>query len=71
MAFKENLPSLPSNVTPDSILTDLLRYLKTQTEEYFSSRIANGKSLWDTLFPSMYVVLTTPNGWEGETSCFT
>lgn len=32
---------------------------------YISRSYADGANIWETLEPSMYFILTTPNGWEG------
>ncbi|KAJ7207969.1 hypothetical protein GGX14DRAFT_634628 [Mycena pura] len=60
-----DLPSIPNNVTVDKIFADYLRYIKEQVKAYISSTYGSGGDIWDTLSPTMYVILTTPNGWEG------
>ncbi|KAF7361376.1 hypothetical protein MSAN_01170400 [Mycena sanguinolenta] len=60
------LPPLPNNVTADKIFTDFLRYVKDQVKAYISSTYGSGGDIWDTLSQTMYVILTTPNGWEGS-----
>jgi hypothetical protein len=59
------LPSLPPNVTVDDLFVDFLRYMIKQVRAYIEPKYADGKELWETLSPSMYIILTTPNGWEG------
>ncbi|KZP16338.1 hypothetical protein FIBSPDRAFT_794606 [Athelia psychrophila] len=60
------LPSLPANVTVDDIFADHLGYVNRQVKEYITSTYGDGANIWDTLSPTMYVILTTPNGWEGS-----
>jgi len=61
-----DLPKLPSMVTVDLVFSDFLRYIKDQVQAYIIATYGDGKDIWETLSPSMYVVLTTPNGWEGS-----
>ncbi|KAJ7629515.1 hypothetical protein DFH06DRAFT_1225951 [Mycena polygramma] len=60
------LPPLPENITADQIFTDHLRYIKDQVKAYITSTYGSGGDIWDILSPTMYVILTTPNGWEGS-----
>jgi hypothetical protein len=50
----------------DRVLTDFLRYMKKCIQEFIINAHADGQQLWDELYPGMHVVLTTPNGWEGD-----
>jgi len=43
-----------------------LRYVKQQVQDYITTTYADGENIWRSLSPSMYVILTTPNGWEGS-----
>jgi hypothetical protein len=61
----ESFP-LPENVTIDDVFSDYLEYIKDQVQECISGSYAEGATLWHSLYPSMFVVLTTPNGWEGR-----
>jgi hypothetical protein len=49
----------------DIIFTDFLRYVKQQIQEFITQSHGNGDQIWSILYPTMTVVLTTPNGWEG------
>ncbi|KAJ7302369.1 hypothetical protein DFH08DRAFT_74471 [Mycena albidolilacea] len=60
------LPPLPRNVTIDRIFADHLRYIKDQVKAYITSTYGSGDDIWETLSKTMYVILTTPNGWEGS-----
>ncbi|KAJ7641484.1 hypothetical protein FB45DRAFT_358285 [Roridomyces roridus] len=60
------LPPLSPGVTVDQIFADHLRYIKDQVKAYITSTYGSGENIWNTLFPTMYVILTTPNGWEGS-----
>lgn len=60
------LPPLPRNVTVDRIFADHLRYIKDQVKAYITSTYGSGDDIWETLSKTMYVILTTPNGWEGS-----
>ncbi|KAJ7153014.1 hypothetical protein C8R46DRAFT_479992 [Mycena filopes] len=59
------LPPLPPNITVDQIFSDHLRYIKDQVKAYITSTYGSGGDIWDILSPTMYVILTTPNGFEG------
>jgi hypothetical protein len=58
------LPALPIGVSVDKIFTNYLSYVKTQLQQYIKDQFGEGGALWDTLFPTMDVILTAPNGWE-------
>ncbi|KAJ7262662.1 hypothetical protein B0H12DRAFT_304137 [Mycena haematopus] len=60
------LPPLPNNVTVDKIFTDHLRYIRDQVKAYITSTYGSGSDIWDIMSQTMYVILTTPNGWEGS-----
>ncbi|EGO23006.1 hypothetical protein SERLADRAFT_371256 [Serpula lacrymans var. lacrymans S7.9] len=60
-----SLPILPEGLTVEKIFTDFLRYTMEQVKAYITATYGDGAKIWDALFPAMYVVLTTPNGWEG------
>lgn len=50
----------------DGIFADHLGYVNRQVKEYITSTYGDGANIWITLSPTMYVILTTPNGWEGS-----
>jgi hypothetical protein len=58
------LPELPPSVTVDKIFEHYLAYVKEQLKAYIGAQYGDGAIIWNTLYPSMDVVLTTPNGWE-------
>jgi hypothetical protein len=58
------LPPLPPSVTVDKIFSNYLAYVKDRLREYIGTQYGDGDNIWNTLLPSMEVVLTTPNGWE-------
>ncbi|KAF7328904.1 hypothetical protein MVEN_02520100 [Mycena venus] len=60
------LPPLPTNVMVDKIFADHLRYIKDQVKAYITSTYGSGNDIWDSLSQTMYIILTTPNGWEGS-----
>ncbi|KAK6974608.1 hypothetical protein R3P38DRAFT_3335708 [Favolaschia claudopus] len=60
------LPPIPKHLTADKIFTDHLRYIKEQVKAYITSTYGSGSDIWDSLSQTMYVILTTPNGWEGS-----
>ncbi|KAJ7119603.1 hypothetical protein C8R44DRAFT_672449 [Mycena epipterygia] len=60
------LPPLPNNVNVDKIFSDHLGYIKEQVKAYITTTYGSGGNIWDLLSPTMYVILTTPNGWEGS-----
>ncbi|KAJ7021476.1 hypothetical protein C8F04DRAFT_267971 [Mycena alexandri] len=59
------LPPLPANVTLDDVFSHHLGYVKDQVKTYITTTYGEGGSIWDALSPTMYIILTTPNGWEG------
>ncbi|KAJ6515203.1 hypothetical protein C8R47DRAFT_1001423 [Mycena vitilis] len=60
------LPPLPASVTLDDVFTHHLGYVKDQVKAYITTTYGEGGNIWDTLSPTMYIILTTPNGWEGS-----
>jgi hypothetical protein len=58
------LHPLPSTITPDQVLTDYLTYVRQQLQQYVTNQFGDGAKIWKSLFPTMEVVLTAPNGWE-------
>ncbi|KDQ57912.1 hypothetical protein JAAARDRAFT_193396 [Jaapia argillacea MUCL 33604] len=59
------LHPLPKKISAEEVLTDYLRYIKEQVKEYITSTYGDGRAIWTSLSPSTFVILTTPNGWEG------
>ncbi|KAJ7675457.1 hypothetical protein B0H17DRAFT_1182843 [Mycena rosella] len=60
------LPPLPPNVTLDDVFAHHLGYVKEQVKAYITTTYGEGGTIWDALSATMYVILTTPNGWEGS-----
>ncbi|KAJ7747696.1 hypothetical protein DFH07DRAFT_776004 [Mycena maculata] len=48
------------------IIKDLALPLKEQIKAYITSTYGSGGNIWDILSPTMYIILMTPNGWEGS-----
>ncbi|KII84793.1 hypothetical protein PLICRDRAFT_701534 [Plicaturopsis crispa FD-325 SS-3] len=61
-----SLPDLPPKLTVDNVFADHLRYIKDQIKDYLVATYGEGLNIWTSLYPTMYVILTTPNGWEGK-----
>jgi hypothetical protein len=59
------IPPLPRGITVERIFADFLCYVKEQVAQYIQNSHGNGDQIWAVLYPTMAVVLTTPNGWEG------
>jgi hypothetical protein len=60
------LPPLPPYVTSvDVVLAEFLGYIQKCVQEYIITSHGGGDQIWAALYPSMHVILTTPNGWEG------
>ncbi|KAF8317320.1 hypothetical protein DL93DRAFT_2076909 [Clavulina sp. PMI_390] len=57
------MDDLPTNITTERIYADFLRYLLTHTESFFTTRTANGTSIWNKLYPTADIVIAHPNGW--------
>ncbi|EIN04434.1 hypothetical protein PUNSTDRAFT_108180 [Punctularia strigosozonata HHB-11173 SS5] len=60
------LKPLTGTLTADDIFSHYLGYVKEQLQEYISTVYADGPMLWTSLYSSLSLVLTTPNGWEGR-----
>ncbi|KDQ57914.1 hypothetical protein JAAARDRAFT_155555 [Jaapia argillacea MUCL 33604] len=60
------LPPLPEGKSADQVFADYLSFVKQQVKEYITTTYGDGHNLWALLSPSMYVILTTPNRWEGS-----
>ncbi|KAJ7153012.1 hypothetical protein C8R46DRAFT_1121030 [Mycena filopes] len=60
-----DLPPLPANVTLDDVFAHHLGYVKDQVKAYITTTYGEGGNIWDTLSPTMYIILSHPNGWEG------
>lgn len=56
---------LPPLVTVDKTFEDLFSYVLKNVRAFISKVIGDDK-FWSVLSSSMVVVLTTPNGWEGQ-----
>ncbi|TFK51568.1 hypothetical protein OE88DRAFT_1801563 [Heliocybe sulcata] len=59
------LPALPVRKSVEDVFADYLGYIQTQVKEYITTTYGEGGNIWNALKPTMYVILTTPNGWEG------
>jgi hypothetical protein len=61
-------PGIPDDLdlSVEDILRDFLQYIKAGIERHFVDGHANGAGIWQEWAPTMTVVLTTPNGWEGQ-----
>jgi hypothetical protein len=60
------LPPLPPYVTSvDVVFADFLGYIKKCIEDFIITGHGGGDQIWAALYPTMHVILTTPNGWEG------
>ncbi|KAG8703977.1 hypothetical protein FRC08_002527 [Ceratobasidium sp. 394] len=65
MKQKHNLKvqPLPSGITLEKIYTDFMGYLMKHTQEFFETRIIDGRKVWEDLHNDMTIVLAHPNGW--------
>lgn len=62
-----SLPPLPSKIVKvDAIFRDQLVYVIENVHAFFVRAYANGEKFWKEVSPAMDVVLTVPNGWEGQ-----
>lgn len=60
------LQPLTRGLTVDDVFAHFLKYIRIQLEAYISNQYGAGANIWASLSPTMFVVLTTPNGWEGK-----
>ncbi|KAF8606754.1 hypothetical protein BDV93DRAFT_468345 [Ceratobasidium sp. AG-I] len=65
MKQKHNLKvqPLPRNVDLLTIYTDFMVYLMKHTQDFFESRILDGRKVWAENSASMSIVIAHPNGW--------
>ncbi|KAG9080112.1 hypothetical protein FRC06_007071, partial [Ceratobasidium sp. 370] len=65
MKQKHNLKvqPLPTGITLEKIYTDFMVYLMKHTQEFFESRIIDGRKVWADLHQDMTIVIAHPNGW--------
>ncbi|KAF8593580.1 hypothetical protein BDV93DRAFT_612189 [Ceratobasidium sp. AG-I] len=65
MKQKHNLTvqPLPGNVDLLTIYTDFMVYLMKHTQQFFESRIIDGRKVWEELSGSMSIIIAHPNGW--------
>ncbi|KAG8794422.1 hypothetical protein FRC12_024574 [Ceratobasidium sp. 428] len=57
------LDPLPRGVTISQVYTDFLRYLYAHTRNFFQDHVFRGQEIWQSLAPSMDIILAHPNGW--------
>jgi len=60
------LPRLLPGLTVDDVFQDQFQYILENVRSYIVKSHTNGDALWKELYDLMYVILTTPNGWEGK-----
>jgi len=61
-----SISPLPTGLTVDDILCDFFAYIKKNVQRFVDNSYASGDRYWDEFAETMVVVLTTPNGWEGQ-----
>ncbi|KAJ7628236.1 hypothetical protein DFH06DRAFT_1226573 [Mycena polygramma] len=66
VTWTQSIPPLPANKTASDLYADFLRYLFQCAKQYITERYPSGNALWVGLKNTMEIVLTHPNGWEGE-----
>ncbi|KAG9124306.1 hypothetical protein FRC07_012076 [Ceratobasidium sp. 392] len=54
---------LPAGIPLEKIYTDFMVYLMKNTQEFFESRIIDGRKVWEDFYNDMIIVLVHPNGW--------
>ena len=57
---------LPTGVTLDDVLCDFFSYIKENVQSFVNNSYTSGNRYWDEFAETMVVILTTPNGWEGQ-----
>lgn len=66
LEFPVSVPtSLPPGVSVDQVLKDMFVYMMDKVKVQIE-RTHLGKDIWSVLRNDMELVLTTPNGWEGQ-----
>ncbi|CAA7264553.1 unnamed protein product [Cyclocybe aegerita] len=60
------MASLPEGITVDDVFKDQMAYVKENVRASVIKSFGDGEKIWDQFRSSMYVILTTPNGWEGR-----
>jgi len=62
----EAIPPLPEGKTAVQVFADFLKYLRRCAQRYIEETHATGVDLWRDVQANTEVVLTHPNGWEGQ-----
>ncbi|KAF8151658.1 hypothetical protein B0H34DRAFT_810676 [Crassisporium funariophilum] len=57
---------LPPGLNVDNIFRDFFAYIMKHIQKFIAKSYQSGDKHWEQLSASMFVVLTTPNGWEGK-----
>ncbi|PCH36676.1 hypothetical protein WOLCODRAFT_109026 [Wolfiporia cocos MD-104 SS10] len=64
--IRARVPPLPRGKTVIDVFADFLRYLYSCAQKYIVETHANGESLWVSIESQIELVLSHPNGWEGN-----
>ena len=57
---------LPDGLTVDDVLGHFFAYIKENVQIFVTNSYTSGIRCWEEFAESMVIVLTTPNGWEGQ-----
>ncbi|KAG8715499.1 hypothetical protein FRC09_016562 [Ceratobasidium sp. 395] len=57
------LEPLPTGVTIAQVYKDYMQYLYKHTWTFFQDRRIKGQEIWNSLAPSMEIIMAHPNGW--------
>ena len=64
---KRQMPSeLPMGKTIIDLFSDFIRYLFDSTIAHIKEAEPTGELLWNNFGPTVELILTHPNGWEGQ-----
>ena len=59
-------PELPKGKTTVDLFADFIRYLYDSTIAHIKEVEPTGEVLWENFGPTVEIILSHPNGWEGS-----
>ena len=63
---KNQITPIPTGKTIVDLFSDFIRYLFDSTIAHIKEVEPTGELLWENFGPTVELVLTHPNGWEGQ-----
>ncbi|KJA18947.1 hypothetical protein HYPSUDRAFT_913356 [Hypholoma sublateritium FD-334 SS-4] len=66
LSVPNEISPLPYGISVDKVLENFLAYIKSNLQQFIVNAQVKGQTTWNSLSPSMDVILTIPNGWDGK-----